>query len=510
MKRIFKRCFFITALLVYMVGCGETPHTSPSVLSTNPVNTATNVAVNTTITASFNLAMVASTINTTTFTLMQGATPITGAVNYSLGVATFTPASILAHNTTYTATIMASVQNLNGNALGTNYTWSFTTGAGEGAKFSIFTSTGGTFSHSAAFDKSRNKYLVGIRGDAAGPNNIVARRMDGFGNISSSISLNSTGGTPVVAFDGTKSLVVWSDANNGIKGAKIDAGNAPSSVAPVNTTTGLMDIGPQSVLCNNLECVVVWRDKNTGTGYTRAIASSPPTCQTNEMPITSASNSDKDINISIAASESTYFIVWDTGKEIRRTIVTKCGMQTYKSELTIAAKNECSNLKPSVGVAFDGTNYLVVWNDAIDCAATPASTIKGQLVDVDGAAIGAPFNIIPANDLAATTPNSWRATSPSIAFDGTNYLVAWTDGRNDTNKDGKCDATEGTCDDVYGLYVSKSGAAVGSEFIINNDAGNQTGFITGFNAGSYFILVDSGVDPVSHLGSAIYGVLVTP
>ncbi|MBI4745330.1 MAG: hypothetical protein HY786_01990, partial [Deltaproteobacteria bacterium] len=102
---------------------------------------------------------------------------------------------------------------------------------------------------------------------------------------------------------------------------------------------------------------------------------------------------------------------------------------------------------------------------------------------------------------------------PFMAFDGTNLLVTWSDGRNDLNHDGVCDTGEGTCWDAYGQYISKAGALVGSEFVINNDADNQFGIVTGFNAGKYLVLVNTGFIRLTTgewLFGDVYGVFITP
>jgi hypothetical protein len=62
---------------------------------------------------------------------------------------------------------------------------------------------------------------------------------------------------------------------------------------------------------------------------------------------------------------------------------------------------------------------------------------------------------------------------PFATWDGANYLITWTDTRNDLNNDGICDAGEATCWDVYGQYLSPSGSLVGGEFAIAADAGDQ-------------------------------------
>jgi hypothetical protein len=101
----------------------------PTVTSTDPANLATGVGLNQKIAAGFSESMDPSTITTATFTLSQGTTPVSGFVSYSGTTAIFAPASNLAANTAYTATITTGAKDLAGNSLVSNYLWSFTTGA---------------------------------------------------------------------------------------------------------------------------------------------------------------------------------------------------------------------------------------------------------------------------------------------------------------------------------------------------------------------------------------------
>ena len=103
--------------------------TDPTVSSTFPANAATGVAIGGNIATVFSEAMDPATINTTTFTLQQGTTPVAGVVSYAGVTATFTPGANLAPSTTYTATITTGARDLAGNVLVTTYGWSFTTGA---------------------------------------------------------------------------------------------------------------------------------------------------------------------------------------------------------------------------------------------------------------------------------------------------------------------------------------------------------------------------------------------
>jgi uncharacterized protein (TIGR03437 family) len=103
--------------------------TPPTVISTVPANGALGVAVGNNITALFSKPMDPVTVTAATFTLQQGATPISGTVLYSGTTATFVPFSSLTPNLAYTATITNGAEDLAGNALANNYVWSFSTGA---------------------------------------------------------------------------------------------------------------------------------------------------------------------------------------------------------------------------------------------------------------------------------------------------------------------------------------------------------------------------------------------
>src|SRR5207249_10767071 len=70
--------------------------TAPTVSYTDPANSATGVAVNKKIAATFSEAMDPLTISTATFTLKQGTTAVPGTVTYAGTTATFATASDLA------------------------------------------------------------------------------------------------------------------------------------------------------------------------------------------------------------------------------------------------------------------------------------------------------------------------------------------------------------------------------------------------------------------------------
>ena len=117
-------------LLVTAVSCkkNDNPNGNPTQSKTDPNNNVTGVARNKAIAFTFSEAMDSSTINDSTFILMQGSTNIPGTVTYSGTTATFTPTVLLTASTVYTATITTGAKDPAGKGLSNNVVWNFTTG----------------------------------------------------------------------------------------------------------------------------------------------------------------------------------------------------------------------------------------------------------------------------------------------------------------------------------------------------------------------------------------------
>jgi hypothetical protein len=118
----------LAADFVWTFTTGSNPCAAPAVISEIPGSGAVGVCPATVVTATFSRAMTPAAINATTFTLTgPGTTPVTGAVTYAGSTATFAPSTALVLNTVYTATITTGAQDTFGNALASNFAWSFTT-----------------------------------------------------------------------------------------------------------------------------------------------------------------------------------------------------------------------------------------------------------------------------------------------------------------------------------------------------------------------------------------------
>jgi len=100
----------------------------PVVVTTSPLNLATNVALNKTITATFSVPMDQSTITSSSFTLKNGTTPVLGLVSGLGNSVSFIPTISLSPMTVYTAQITMAAKNMDGSSIVKDTTWTFTTG----------------------------------------------------------------------------------------------------------------------------------------------------------------------------------------------------------------------------------------------------------------------------------------------------------------------------------------------------------------------------------------------
>src|SRR6202035_3381676 len=134
-----KICFMALLLVAFSTACNDPDKNAgalhglvpPTVISVAPPNNAVGACSNTIVTATFSEAMNPATINGTTFTVSgPGGAAVTGVVTYvaSSDTAIFTPSSTLALNTAYTGTITTGVKDMFGNAMTSNFVWTFTTG----------------------------------------------------------------------------------------------------------------------------------------------------------------------------------------------------------------------------------------------------------------------------------------------------------------------------------------------------------------------------------------------
>ena len=216
--------------------------TAPKVIVVNPADLATNVAVNSTVNATFDEAMDPLTISTANFSVAG----VTGLVSYnaSSNVATLTPSSNLAANTTYTATVSTGAKDLAGNALALNKVWSFTTAVVPVVSPSVSLGSAGSY---------------GSFGGTAGMTNMGTLTL-----VNGNIGTTATGTSAVTGFHDTAGDIYT---------------QTPSNMGTVNGliyTCTHSTTGPTSAGVNAASCALATQARLDAQSAYLALAAMPP------------------------------------------------------------------------------------------------------------------------------------------------------------------------------------------------------------------------------------------
>jgi hypothetical protein len=243
-----------------------------------------------------------------------------------------------------------------------------------------------------------------------------------------------------VAFDGTRYLVVWQNIDGDIYGALTtgtppdpneEAGFKIAAHAPQYNEPSL------SVAFDGTDhYLVVWPDHGSGSvnNIYRALVTTEG--GVTNLGAISAANNNQSLP-SIAFDGTNYLVVWEDYRSGARSDL--YGARVNKSGLVLDANgyliasgpDETNQSDPSI--AFDGTNFLVVWEDTRDGGAD----IYGARVSTEGSVWD------PGGLHIAQGAGDNHQHAPSVAFDGTDFLVVWTDYRNYS--------------DIYGARVKPNG-----------------------------------------------------
>lgn len=242
---------------------------------------------------------------------------------------------------------------------------------------------------------------------------------------------------PAIAFDGTNYLIVWQDYRNGswdIYGARVTPSGTVLDPEGIAISTGTGDQAFPALAFDGTDYLVVWDDSRLGSYH------------------------------------------------IYGTRVTKAGLVLDPSGFAVSS-GPYDQRYPAI--AFDGTNYLVVWEYDLN---TGYSDVYGSRVTQAGLVLDG-GNGIPIS--TATYNQSW----PAVAFDGTNYLVVWGDYRT------------GLSTDIYGAFVTKGGVVLQpSGIAISTNQGDESHAGIAYSGSEYLVVweysLPSGVD--------IYGSRITP
>jgi len=256
---------------------------------------------------------------------------------------------------------------------------------------------------------------------------------------------------PAMAFDGTGYLAVWHEwhitSTYDISGARIATDGTVLDTLGISLSAAAKDQLYPAVAHGGTNCLVVWQDyrNNAYDIYAARVGADGSVLDPAGLVISTASGPQEYPDV--ASNGTTYLVVWQDKRsgsyDIYAARVTSAGTLLDPGGIPVSTATG-DQLHPAV--VFDGTNYLIVWED-----------YRSGNYDIYGARLGPDGSVLDVAGIAissATGAQQW----PAMAFDGTNFLVAWQDNRNGPYADIYCArvATSGTVVDPTGIAVSKA------------------------------------------------------
>ncbi|MHB8874871.1 MAG: hypothetical protein ACYC8T_14375, partial [Myxococcaceae bacterium] len=283
--------------------------------------------------------------------------------------------------------------------------------------------------------------------------------------------------SPDVAWDGTNYLVVWRDYRSGIGpdiyGARVNASGAVQDASGIAISTAANDQLNPAVAWNGANYLVVWDDYRSGTNfdiYGTRVSAAGAVQDPSGIAISTAANGQN--NPAVAWGGTSYFVAWQdlrgASLDIYGTRVSAAGAVQDASGI---ATSTAAGQQRAPAVAWDGTNYLIVWDD----------TRGGVSTDIYGARVSAAGAVQDASGIAISTAADAQRVA-AVAWDGTNHLVVWEDFRSGN-------------EDIYGARVSSAGAVLdGSGIAISAEAGPQQAPVIASRGDHQALVAYKGVD----------------
>lgn len=271
---------------------------------------------------------------------------------------------------------------------------------------------------------------------------------------------------PAIAHKGTDYLVVWQDIRNGdwdIYGARVDSTGSILNPSPIAISIAAHEQIYPTAFSDGTNYLVAWSDRRNGSHYdiygTRLTASGA-VLDPLGIPISNAQNDQ--VAPDIAFDGTNYMITWHdertySNNDIYGARVTQDGsvLDPAGFGISIAAGHQ-----EYPKIAFDGTNYFVVWDDM--------GEIYGSRVDQTG-------TVLDPSGIEISVASIWPQ-DPSIDFDGTNYLVVWTE-------------HGGGAYDIYGARVNQSGLVLDPwPILIDTSVNKQEHPAIAFDGNAYGIV----------------------
>ena len=293
-----------------------------------------------------------------------------------------------------------------------------------------------------------------------------------------------------VGFDGSNYVIAWADDRVNINffydiyARRMSPAGIFVDVSSVLVRAAARDDFKPDVVggANVGDAFVVWTHPNAITAFGDDIIGGRLSAGTALDPdgiVVSAGSNDQS-EPSIAFNGTNYLIVWTDFRNAHMRNSDIFGARVSADGATVldpagihinphaAVRFDVSSEDRGAHVASNGANFLVVWSDERD-----SSFARPYAARVSAAGV-----LLDTAGLDLSGTNSSQAADVSVASNGTDYLVVWADNRNSAT----------TLRDIYANRVTSAGVVQdGTGFVVTNSAGFQTEPAIGSNGTNYLV-----------------------
>ncbi len=238
---------------------------------------------------------------------------------------------------------------------------------------------------------------------------VYARRLNAAGAFSDAVPFLVTqsggGAIPRVASNGDGYLVLWSESagQKALRASRVSAVGVVEDSEGVQVAAAVTDVAVASL---GGEYLVVWSSSDNPELRSRIVDASGQLSV--EERVLAGTNGGP---VSLASNDVGYFLTWPSSVSLSIGSLSKAGEILDKSDSVITSK--VGQLEPSV--ASNGTDFLVVWLD-----------YREDVASLRASRVSAAGTVLDAGGIAVHTGGS--ETPPSVASNGSGYLIAWDSG----------------------------------------------------------------------------------
>jgi len=268
---------------------------------------------------------------------------------------------------------------------------------------------------------------------------------------------------PAVAWDGGRYLVAWQDArvdgvSADLRAARVDPVEG-AAAADFAVSAAVGDQVTPSLVAGGGQVLALWDDRRAGReeGDVRAARIGLPEFVLDPAGRIVSAAAAQERAPAVAFDGGDYLVVWEARRALGDVAswdllgmrVSPSGAVLDPAGLAIAADPDADERAPAV--AWDGAHHLVAWEQR---APLGVASVRVRRFGADG---------LPADDVATALASGWGdQRAPTVAAGPAGWLVAWQDGRSFFGWD------------VYGAFVDAGGTHAAEPFAVSDAVNDQS------------------------------------